>query len=367
MNIQLLLFLGFLVANNTLRAQDSSFTIDGKLEKIKKGTIILNIYEGDKTMRDLASVKNGEFHFEGHVDAPYFATLTMEDRRNDFFSFYVEPVSMQVSGRADSLHLLVVKGSAVNDDDKLLKERMKNITKWQERNSKLYEQAYKEKNKAVMDSLDEVDYDVLDEKRKVVAAFVQEKLASIRSAMAITENFSYYAEASDVKPMYDLLDEKIKKNEKGKEIQQLIEVYNSVAIGKDVPDIKQTTPDGKLLPLSSLHGSYVLVDFWASWCGPCRRENPNVVALYNKYKDKGFTVFGVSYDSKKDKWLKAIADDKLNWYQVSDLQGWQNATSDQFGIKAIPSNILVDKDGKIIAKNVFGTKLAAKLSALFAN
>ncbi|MEO6187606.1 MAG: TlpA disulfide reductase family protein [Ginsengibacter sp.] len=327
----LLLVIGYQIS----RAQDSSFVIEGKLEKIKKGTIILNIYEGGKTLSDSVSITDGKFRFEGHVTSPYFATLTMPDRRKDYFSFYVEPVVMQISGRADSLQLLSIKGSPVNDEDKLLRDRMKYITTWQDKNSQLYERAYKEKNKAVMDSLDEVDYAVLDEKRKVVGAFVKDNPGSMRSAMAILENFSYYAEADDVTPLYELLDEKVRQSQKGKDIQNLIEVYNTVAIGKMIPEIKQTTPEGEVLSLKSLLGKYVLVDFWASWCGPCRRENPNVVAMYNKYKDKGFTVFGVSYDSRKDRWTKAISDDKLNWYQVSDLQGWKNATSDQFGIKAI--------------------------------
>ncbi len=367
MKIQIHLFTALVLLSQCLKAQDSAFTINGHLEKIKKGTIVLNIYEGDKTVRDSAPINDGNFKFAGNVSAPFFATLTMKRKTDDFFTFYVEPSTLEISGRGDSLKLLTIKGSPINDDDRLLKERMKSISKWQEANSKLYEKAYKEKNKKIMDSLDEVDFDILAEKRKVVSAFVRQNPGSMRGAMAITENYGYYAEASDVAPLYDALSPEIISSEKGMEIKRLLDTYNAVALGKSAPEIIQSTPEGKSLSLSSLHGKYVLIDFWASWCGPCRRENPNVVATYNKYKDKGFTVLGVSYDDDKNKWKKAIDDDKLEWNQVSDLQGWKNSTSDQYGIKAIPSNVLLDKNGKIIAKNIFGKKLDEKLSGILGN
>jgi len=359
-----LFFIIISIFSVTAKAQDSAFTIKGKLEKIKTGTIYLSIYEGAKTLKDSTTIKDGNFEFSGYVPAPFFAALTMPEKEDDYFTFYIEPANMLISGRADSLKLLSIKGSQVNEDDKMLKERLKTISRWESANSKIYEAAYKEKNKRVMDSLDEIDNKILLEKRKVVANFVKDHPSSMRAAMAITEYFGYYAEANDVMPLYKDLDEKIKESPKGKEIKKMIDVYSSVAIGKPAPDIIQFTPDSNQLSLSSLKGKYVLVDFWASWCGPCRRENPNIVAAYNQFKDKGFTIFGVSYDSKKDRWLKAIKDDHLNWYQVSDLQGWKNETSDQYGIKAIPSNLLLDKDGKIIAKNIFGDKLTEKLNEL---
>ena len=345
-------------------AQDSSFVINGKLEKINRGIIYLNIYQNGKTIQDSAMIKNGNFKFTGYVSSPYFATLTLPERKNDFYTFYIEPTTFSISGRADSLKLLSTKGSSVNDDDQLLKIRMRTVSLWEKENSKLYEQAYKDKNKKVMDSLDEVDYEILNAKRRVVADFVKAYPASMRAAMAITENFGYYAEASDVEPLYNALDENIKNSPKGKEIKKSLDIYSAVAIGKKAPDITQFTADSNQLSLSSLKGKYVLIDFWASWCGPCRRENPNIVKAYNQFKDKGFTVFGVSYDTKKDRWLKAIADDHLDWYQVSTLEGWDNPTSALYGIKAIPSNVLVDKEGVIIAKNIFGEKLVKKLSEI---
>ncbi|MEO7046466.1 MAG: TlpA disulfide reductase family protein, partial [Ferruginibacter sp.] len=130
------------------------------------------------------------------------------------------------------------------------------------------------------------------------------------------------------------------------------------------PDFALADTSGKIVKLSKLRGKYVLVDFWASWCAPCRRENPNVVEAYKKFHDKGLDIVGVSLDTKKDAWLKAINHDGLTWYHVSDLKGWNGHIEKEFGIKVVPTNFLLDKDGKVIAKNLRGEALQKKLEEL---
>jgi peroxiredoxin len=135
-------------------------------------------------------------------------------------------------------------------------------------------------------------------------------------------------------------------------------------MGKPISDFEQADPNGKMVNIKSFRGKYVLIDFWASWCGPCRGENPNVVAAYNKYKNKNFTVLGISLDKSKDAWLAAVEKDGLTWTQLSDLKFWSNAVAQQFGIQSIPQNFLIDPNGVVIDKNLRGEALEAKLESI---
>lgn len=135
-------------------------------------------------------------------------------------------------------------------------------------------------------------------------------------------------------------------------------------IGSVIPDFEQNDVDGKPVNIKSFRGKYVLIDFWASWCGPCRGENPNVVSAFKKYSSKNFTVLGISLDKSKDPWIQAINNDGLTWTHVSDLKGWTNAVAQKFGINSIPQNFLIDPNGVIIGKNLRGPDLEAKLESV---
>ena len=156
---------------------------------------------------------------------------------------------------------------------------------------------------------------------------------------------------------YDMLDKFVS--------DKMIQLKGAAGIGDEAINIVGDTPDGKKMDLKSLRGKYVLIDFWASWCGPCRRDNPHVVKLYNKYKDKGFDILGVSLDNNKAKWEAAIEKDQLKWHHISDLKGWSSTLAKPYGVRGIPYTVLVDKEGKILAKKLRGAALDAKLKELF--
>jgi peroxiredoxin len=147
-------------------------------------------------------------------------------------------------------------------------------------------------------------------------------------------------------------------------LKEIVAVKKRVDAGKPAVDFSVFSPDGKALKLSNYFGNYLLLDFWASWCGPCRRENPNLVKIYNKYKAKGFNIFAVSLDQKKESWTAAIAKDNLTWTHVSDLKFWDSAPAKLYAVRTIPSNFLIDPSGRIIAHNLSGEELEQKLEEL---
>ena len=208
--------------------------------------------------------------------------------------------------------------------------------------------------------------DQLDqEKRSLIAGFAKENPSSAVSAWAISVFYGYEPHLEELLPAYHSLTDRNQQSLYGKQIAEIIQSTEKTAIGNTASDFTVTDPMGKLVSLHDYRGKYVLVDFWASWCGPCRAENPNVVNTYRNYHSDKFDILGVSLDNNKDQWLKAIQKDKLPWKQGSDLQAWNSQVVKEYGIKGIPFNMLLDPNGKIIARNLRGAELQITLSELF--
>jgi len=196
--------------------------------------------------------------------------------------------------------------------------------------------------------------------------FIKQHPKSLVSAYALYRNFSYRLSAEEITANIQLLDKSLWNTPYVKVLEDLIKTLETVEIGKQAPDFTSTDPQGNSVSLSQSYGkSYILVDFWAAWCVPCRNENPNVVAAYQKYKDNGFTVFGVSLDHNKEAWIEAIEKDELTWPHVSDLKYWNSDAAELYGVRAIPANFLLDAEGTIVAKNLRDEDLHAKLKELY--
>ncbi|QES88302.1 TlpA disulfide reductase family protein [Rhizosphaericola mali] len=200
--------------------------------------------------------------------------------------------------------------------------------------------------------------------KEPISDYIKSNPSSLVTAYILYRNYAYRLTPEEINTNIELLDGSLKNSQYVQLLHNYVGILDKVSIGKKAPDFTSLSPDGKSINLANNLTKYTLVDFWASWCGPCRRENPNVVAAYQKYKAKGFSVFGVSLDKSKDNWIAAIKNDHLDWLQVSELKYWGSEIAHDYGVRAIPSNFLLDENGIIVGKNLRGEDLNNKLAEL---
>jgi peroxiredoxin len=376
---QFITMLFLLVSANSFAQK--GFTISGDVSKVKDliAKVYLNYYADGKSTMDSAEVKEGKFSFTGTLADPVMGSLRAKYQEvpgaksmkaisynRDIKQVFLENSKIKIAS-VDSFANATIKGSKSHTAYVSWTDLTKEETAQSAALNKEYSEFYKKKDQAGMDKIDAA-FDKLTEQKNIKNKQYLKDNASSPIAMFVLKQYAGYdINADDVEPMFLALPEQLRASPAGKDMTEKLETAKKTGVGKMAMDFTQNDTLGIPVSLSSFRGKYVLIDFWASWGGPCRQENPNVVKAFNAYNNKGFTVLGVSLDqpTAKDKWMKAIHDDKLTWTQVSDLKYWKNDVAVQYGIQAIPQNFLIDPQGKIVGKNLRGEALNKKLAELF--
>ncbi|WP_423146797.1 redoxin domain-containing protein [Rubrolithibacter danxiaensis] len=368
-----------LLASLGATAQSGPFTINGKVGKYNPPAKVYFVYKNNsQNTADSSLVKNGVFQFKGTIKEPFPATLILDSKGSGFknispasnadvLNMYIEKGTITLES-PDSISKAKISGSPLNKDGQELKAMLAPVQQKMLSLNQEWQSASEEKQKST-EFNDEISkrYEAIQQQQKdLLKSFIKSHPGSYVSLEALSAFAGPEPEYAEVSPLFNSLSANLRETTVGKAIGEALEGGKKTAVGAMAIDFTQNDVNGKPVKLSDFRGKYLLLDFWASWCGPCRHENPNVVRVYNKYKDKNFTVLGVSLDRQngKDAWLKAIKDDQLEWTQVSDLKFWNNKVAVLYGIRAIPQNFLIDPSGKIIAKNLRGEDLERKLAEL---
>lgn len=348
------------------------YTIHGKIGNLDApAKAYLSYIDGDIKFEDSVILKKGSFTFKGTLNTPVQAAIVLKHDTaapKDYLRFFLENAAISITA-SDSVNNAVVKGSATNDDDKALMALQKPYKKVADSIMAVYwkRSAQERKDSVWLSSIRPIMEKNENGYNATSRAFIASHPNSYAALVAFHSfELGYNFNPDTAEAKFAKFSTSLRETSLGKKYVAIINTGKMTNTGVVAPDFSQTDTTGKVVKLSDFRGKYVLVDFWASWCKPCRAENPNLVKAYNQFKDKNFTILGVSLDEEKTRkaWTGAVQKDGLPWTQVSELKGFEGTAAKLYGVTAIPSNFLIDPNGKIIARNLRGEMLEKKLEEL---